>query len=574
MGTLALVLTSCADVLEKKPLTEISDDALWSDPALVKAFVNARYNQVGYSGCESMQCSVTDEAELAWTRGCEVTNFATMSPTDLGRMNGAWWGGDNRSWTTKWTNIGNCNTFFERVDHVGFASEAEKTQLMGQVRFIRAYEYFDLVSRWGGLPIITASFSINDEKTILDAKRASYKDCVDFMVSELDQAVKELPAVWSGDNYGRATSVAAKALKSRILLYAASPLMNDGVKSAEVGYTSPEGDRWQKAAAAATDALNSALDAGYALYNKDADAAGNYQKIFLDNTAGNTETLFARMGTSSADGQSISSMEQYNSPNGYGGWGGNCPLEELVEDYEVVKDGVARPFSWEDAEMASAPYANRDPRFYASILYDGAQWMGRKVETFFSVDASGKQIGGGKDTSYGNDSWNASPTGYNLKKFMDENYAANSWNFPAKNWIILRMAELYLNQAEALFFTGDEEGARKAVNAVRARVGMPGVTSSGEELLGAIKRERRVELAFEEHRYFDVRRWKDAGKDFGRTVHAVIINKYPDGRVTYAPSALRSAVGGERKWDDKMYWLPIPKSEIDKNSKLVQNPGY
>ena len=568
------MLASCADILDKKPLTEISDNDLWSDPALLKAFVNSRYNQVGVNGAESMQSSIVDETELTWLRGCETHNFARLSPTDLGRMNGAWWGWDNRSWSTKWTNISNCNIFFERVDNVGFTDEAEKTKLVGQVRFIRAFEYWDLIARWGAMPIITKSFSINDRDEIVDQKRNTYKECIDFLVGELDQAAKELPANWSGDDYGRATSVAALALKSRILLYAASPLMNEDVKIPEVGYTTPEPDRWQKAAKAATEALDAAQAAGYELYNLDGDPSKNYQMIFMDNTAANKETLFARMGTNSAGGESISSCDQYNNPNGYGGWGGNCPLQELVDAYEVVKDGVASKFDWNNPEEKANPYANRDPRFYATILYDGAKWMTRNVETYFDVDNNGTIIGGGKDTKFGNDSWNASPTGYNMKKFMDEGYALNSWNFCARNWIHLRMAELYLNKAEALYHIGDEEGAREALKPVRQRAGMPAVTATGADLLEAIKNERRIEFAFEEHRYFDVRRWKEAPKYFGSTVHAITIKKYPDGKKTYEVDKLRSDVGGDRKWDDKMYWLPIPKSEMDKNPNLVQNPGY
>lgn len=568
------MLASCADILDKKPLTEISDNDLWSDPALLKAFVNSRYNQVGVNGAESMQSSIVDETELTWLRGCETHNFARLSPTDLGRMNGAWWGWDNRSWSTKWTNISNCNIFFERVDNVGFTDEAEKTKLVGQVRFIRAFEYWDLIARWGAMPIITKSFSINDRDEIVDQKRNTYKECIDFLVGELDQAAKELPANWSGDDYGRATSVAALALKSRILLYAASPLMNEDVKIPEVGYTTPEPDRWQKAAKAATEALDAAQAAGYELYNLDGDPSKNYQMIFMDNTAANKETLFARMGTNSAGGESISSCDQYNNPNGYGGWGGNCPLQELVDAYEVVKDGVASKFDWNNPEEKANPYANRDPRFYATILYDGAKWMTRNVETYFDVDSNGNITGGGKDTKFGNDSWNASPTGYNMKKFMDEGYALNSWNFCARNWIHLRMAELYLNKAEALFHTGDEEGAREALKPVRQRAGMPAVTATGADLLEAIKNERRIEFAFEEHRYFDVRRWKEAPEYFGSTVHAITIKKYPDGKKTYEVDKLRSDVGGDRKWDDKMYWLPISKSEMDKNPNLVQNPGY
>lgn len=224
--------------------------------------------------------------------------------------------------------------------------------------------------------------------------------------------------------------------------------------------------------------------------------------------------------------------------------------------------------------MAASPYENRDPRFYASILYDGAPWKERTLETYFTVDASGNETGGGQDTRYGRDDWNTSPTGYNMKKFMDESYVGNSYNFSAKNWIWIRMAELYLNQAEAWYHAGDENKARTAVNKVRNRAGMPDIVSSGEQLLEDIKHERRIELVFEEHRYYDVRRWKEADKYLGRMMHAITVKLHPDGHKTYEVSDLRSDVGGNRLWDDKMYWLPIMRSEIEKNSNLTQNPGY
>lgn len=581
MGVLAApLLSSCSDILDKSPLTEIGEEQLWSDPVLVQAFVNSRYNQVGHGWTESMQSSIVDETELTWLRGCEVHNFARVTPSDLGRMNGGWYGWDNRSWSTKWNNITNCNIFFERVDEVPFTDEELKNRLKGEVRFLRVFEYNDLITRWGAVPLITKSFTINDMDEIRQQVRASYEDCVNFMVTELDRAAEELPATYSGDDYGRATSVAALALKSRILLYAASPLMNENVSMPEIGYTNPDPNRWQKAAQAADEAVAAAEAAGYKMLETSSrnvtDLAANYQNIFLDNTSSNTEVLFARMGTASNLGEGLSSLEQWNFPNGWGGWGGNCPLQELVDDYEVVNSDLteAEPFNWADPTMAAAPYENRDPRFYASILYDGAPWKERTLETYFIVDGSGTITGGGQDTRYGRDDWNTSPTGYNMKKFMDESYVGNSYNFSAKNWIWIRMAELYLNQAEAWYHAGDENKAREAVNKVRHRAGMPDITSTGAQLLEDIKHERRIELVFEEHRYYDVRRWKEADKYLGRTVHAITVKQYPDGHKTYEVTDLRSDVGGDRIWDDKMYWLPILRTEIEKNPNLTQNPGY
>lgn len=563
-----LAFSSCEDLLDKKPLTEISEPDVWNDPALVNAFVNSRYNQVGVGWTESFQSSVVDETYLTWSRGCEPITQGYVSPSDLGRMNGAWWGWDNRSWSTVWRNISNCNLFFSKIDEVPFSSETEKTSLTGQVRFIRVLMYHDLISRWGAMPLITKSYTLNDLNEIMNTERASYEDCVHFLVSELDKAVSELPATFSGSDKGRATSVAALALKSRILLYAASDLMNIGVKDKYTGYPEPDANRWQKAAAAAKNCIETALSNGYKLYDEyNDDVKTKYTQLFLK--GGNIEVLFDRQGTVSADGESINTIDQYNGPNGYGCWGGNTPLQEMVDAYEMV-DGS--PFDWNNPEHRQAPYTNRDARMYAAILCDDDEWKGRRVECYIDADESGHELtSGGRDTKYGSDSWNTSLTGYTMRKFMDESYVPNSWNVKTpKNWIWLRLGEQYLNLAEASFMAGDESGAREALNVVRKRARMPDVDDTGTALLDRIRNERRVELAFEEHRYFDVRRWKLGEQYLNRTVTGVTILKYPDGKKTYLPGK----VVEERKFNQRMYWLPIPKSEIDKNPKIIQNNGY
>lgn len=559
---------SCEDFLDKKPLTEVSEPDVWNDPALVNAFVNSRYNQIGVGWTESWQSSVVDETHLIWSRGCEPITQGYVNPSDLGRMNGAWWGWDNRSWSTVWNNISNCNLFFDKVDDVPFSNLDLKASLIGQVRFIRALMYHDLISRWGAMPIITKAYTLNDIDEIMQTERASYKECVDFMVDELDKAVEELPASFDGDNRGRATSVAALALKSRILLYAASDLMNIDVKNKYIGYETPDQNRWGKAADAAKACIDSALENGYGLFDKyGEDVKTKYTQLFLE--GGNVEILFDRQGTNSADGEAINTIDQTNGPNGYGLWGGNVPLQELVDAYEMT-DGT--PFDWNNVEHKKAPYENRDARLYAAILSDEDSWKGRNVETFINVDNTGKELtSGGLDTKYGSDSWNTSLSGYNMRKFMDESYVPNSWNVRTpKSWIWLRLGEQYLNLAEAAYMAGDEETAREALNAIRERARMPEVNDSGEELLDRIRNERRIELAFEEHRYYDVRRWKLGEEFLNKSVTGITIHKYPDGTKTYTPGKIVE----ERKFVERMYWLPLPKSEVDKNPKLVQNYGY
>ena len=564
----ALFASSCDSFLDKQPLTEVSETDVWSDPALVNAFVNSRYNQVGTGWTESWQSSVVDETYLTWSRGCEPITQGYVSPSDLGRMNGGWWGWDNRAWNTVWSNISNCNLFFARIDEVPFSDESIKNSLTGQVRFIRALMYHDLVSRWGAMPLITKVYTLNDVDEILQQERASYKECVDFMVSELDLATSELPASFSGSEKGRATSVAALALKSRILLYAASDLMNIGVKSEYVGYTTPEPDRWQKAIDAANACIDSAISNGYALYDKYGDdVKTKYIELFLE--GGNPEVLFDRQGTTSADGESLTTIDQSNGPNGYGYWGGNTPLQEFVDAFEM-EDGTL--FDWNNPDHNKHPYQKRDKRLYATVLCDGDLWKERNVECYIDADANGHELtSGGRDSKYGPDSWNTSLSGYNMRKFLDETYVPNSNNVKTpKNWIWLRLGEQYLNLAEAYYMNGNEAEARTALNTIRNRARMPEVTASGTELLEKIRNERRVELAFEEHRYFDVRRWKQGDKYLNKTVTGITVLKLPDGTKRYIPGK----VVEERKFFEHMNWLPIPKGEIDKNPRIIQNPGY
>nr|MBP7359357.1 RagB/SusD family nutrient uptake outer membrane protein [Prevotella sp.] len=339
-------------------------------------------------------------------------------------------------------------------------------------------------------------------------------------------------------------------------------LMNVGVKNELIGYTSPKSNRWRLAADAASACIDLAVSNGYSLYNKYSDATENYKQMWFDTS--NPEVLFAREGTTSANNEALPCIDQYNFPNGYGGWGGNCPIQEFVDAFEM-KDGTK--FDWTNKEEAANPYANRDPRLHASVLCNGDEFASRNLETFINEG----EKGGGKDSKFGNDSWNTSLTGYNMRKFLNPAYVGNSWNMPyRRDWIWLRLGEQYLNLAEALYECNDEDGARNALNVIRKRAGMPDVTDTGIALLERIRNERRVELCFEEHRYFDVRRWKLGDEYLNKTVHGIKIIKKSDGSYTYDPTV----VVQERKFIERMYWLPLPQAELDKNPNLIQNPGY
>lgn len=568
LGVLALMLASCdSGILDQEPRSEISEQDVWADPNLVEAFVNSRYNQIGHGWPEGWMSSVTDETYMTWPRGESPITQASVSPGNLGRMNGGWYGWDNRNWDTVWGNIQQCNDFLANIDEVPFTDEVLRERLTGEVIFIRALMYLDLVQRWGAMPLITEPFDLTTVDQAASIPRNTYAENVNFLVAEADRAAELLPASYSGTNAGRATSVAALALKSRILLYAASPLMNEGAANELVGYASPPADRWQRAADAARAVIDAATANGYALYNKyPDDVKENYTQLYLDKD--NPEVLFARQNYGSPENMQY--IDQANGPNGHGQWGGNTPTGNFVDAFQWA-DGTA--FSWDDLPEGQDPWEDRDPRLKAFVLTDGDVWMGTPVETHYyetTNDAGDVVVRGGIDTEAGPEPHNASQTGYNMRKFLSPNYVPNSWFFNAgQNWIWFRLAEAYLNYAEAQYHLGNEGEARWALNLIRERAGMPEVTASGDALWEHIVYERRIELAFEEHRYFDIRRWMIADDVMEGPVAGIDIMKKLDGTVEY-----EHIVVEEREFEDRMYWLPIPQGEMDRSTAFVQNPGY
>ncbi len=576
-GFCLLLLGSCSqNILDITPTNAISDASVWSDPSLVNAFVNARYSQISHGWySESWVSSMCDETWLTWARDTDPINESYSSPSFIGSMNGGHWGENGRRWDNIWNNIANCNIYFDNVGKVAYPDTTVRATLSAQVRFIRAFNFWDLVQRWGGLPIITKSHNLNTVSEIANVKRNTYQECIDFLVSELDKAAAVLPAKYSsGNDYGRATSVAALALKSKILLYAASPLMNDP-RSDDPGllvhYASPQGQAgWQKAADAAQAAITAATSAGYALYNKyPSDVKKNYTQLFLD--GGNSEVLFDREGGASSTGTNLGYLDEANGPNGYGGWGGNTPISEFVDDFEMA-DGSK--FSWNSADSIT-PFQNRDPRLSAYVLCNGDVWQNRTLETFWFTKPDGSQSGG-QDTKYGANQWNTSQTAYNMRKYLDETYSYGTWSFKPRNWIWLRLGEQYLNLAEAQYNLGNMAASQAALNVIRDRAHMPEITSTGTQLWNDIVYERRVELAFEEHRYFDVRRWEIAPTVLNRDATGLVIMRKGDGTSTspYTFSYRPGKVVEHRIFLPKLYWLAIPLDEITKNPNLQQNPGY
>ncbi|MCU7549610.1 RagB/SusD family nutrient uptake outer membrane protein [Chitinophagaceae bacterium LB-8] len=541
------MLSACKkDFLEITPTDRISDATILSDSSLFQNYVINRYMGVRLTNKEgegvppgfgrafeyAMWSSLTDESIYNNDDNTWLIQRGQLAPENLG-IAGTIWGRSYRS-------IREVNYALANIDKVQM-SDALKAKLIGELKFIRAYRYQDLIRNYGRVVLMgDAVTELADDLTNPKLfKRASIKEGIDYAVAQLNDAAQALP-VSNDDSWalGRATKGAALALKSRLLLYAASPLYNAG--------------SWADAAAAAKAVMDMNK---YSLYQ------GGYRELFLSDR--NNEAIFERLFTFGAPHVR---MEIANGPNGYNGWGGNLPLQNMVDDYLMANGKpITDPTSGYDPQN---PYANRDPRFYATILYNNASYRGKTVETFMP---------GGKDSPDGPSNWNTSKTGYYLRKFMDDtNPIDNPWDVAGRQpWFYLRYAEILLNYAEAQNeAVGPDATVYNAINSIRSRqsVNMPAVPAglSQAQMRDVIRNERRVELAFEEHRFYDVRRWKIAEVTENVPAYGIKVTK-SGSSYTYSSKV---AIDG-KSFAAKHYWLPIPRSEIQaSNNQLEQNPGY
>jgi starch-binding outer membrane protein, SusD/RagB family len=548
-GTIGLagLMTGCNDdFLNVEATDRISDDAITSDSSLFEDFVINRYMGARLQDKEAegtppgfgrgfeyaLWASLTDEAIYNNDDNTWVVQRGQLAPENTGIA--------GTLWSRSYRSIRECNYALAHIAEVEM-SQARKDILIAELKFIRAYRYHDLVRNFGSVVLVGDAVSELSDDLTADAlfQKSSIAEGINYIVSELDQAAAALPSANNTSSWllGRATKGAALALKSRILLYAASPLYNAGT--------------WQQAA----DAAEEVMGMGYTLH-------ADYESLF--HTSSSNEIIFERLYVV---GARHVCLEISNGPNGYGGWAGNSPLQNLVDAYEVKEDeDTAVPFDWSNTTHVADPYANRDSRFYASILHNGAEYRGREIETF---------LPGGKDSKDGKDNWNASKTGYYLRKFVDENLPMdNPWDVAGiQPWIYLRYAEILLNYAEAQNeVAGPDASVYDAINLIRQRADMPDLPAglSQTEMREAIRRERQVELAFEEHRFYDVRRWMIAMETENEPAYGISITK--DGsNLTYE----RKVALDGRKFEEKHYWLPIPRAEIQSSgNKLQQSPNY
>ena len=563
----SIILTSCKkNVLDVTPQDRIAETVVWTDESLIKAYNTELYNAIPHGFFIHMYSKYTDEAyNSAPCCGADLFKLNTYNPDNIlgaGRLPPDFWGQNSGFiyyWDQGYSYVRKINVFLEKMAEAGALEFADKKRLIAEAKFIRAFIYFNLIERFGGVPIVTKSYGLSDASSVT-FKRNTFDECVAFIQKDIDEALPDLAEKYASTNanYGRATKDACYALLSRLYLYAASPLFNPTHDNA----------KWQKAAAAAAVFTENG-DRGYSLYP-------NYGNLFNQNSgAAQNEYILTRNFTS-ANFQQAPAHNLGRRYGAYGGWwASNGPSQNLVDDYDMINGEPAFTWSGNTKTVNPAsnydpnnPYLNRDPRFEASILHDGSVFQGTMLEMW--VSSTNQQ--------FGYDSWKQSSdnprSSYWIRKFMPENQPisfAERYTIP---WPYLRLAEIYLNYAEAKFELGDEAKCREYINKVRARVGMPEIpnTVTGEALRQRLYNERRIELAFENHRFFDIRRWKIANVIENRPIYGmdVLLNMNTNVK-TYTPVLLLQ----KNPYQDKMNLLPVATAEIQKNKgTLTQTTGW
>jgi hypothetical protein len=570
-----VTLSSCEDMfgdfLNKQPSNELTEKEVFSLWSNTQKFHFDTYNFLRHGACRinnSWMDAATDLAETSYSNGGTRTSF------NIGNYYAA--GGAfelTDTWEHYYRGIRKCNMLLAHIDEVPkTASDSEETyqthkkNYKAESRFLRAYFYWELFLRYGALPIITDVLDPDGDLLTGYANRPKAAEYIDFILKELiecEPGLIDKPQKDQDNLIGRISKPMASALRSRIILYMASPHYQ--LKT------------WQEA----FDAAQSFIDTygtQYGLYDgESSDPLQRYQgAVLVPFHEGNNEVIFWRN-----DGKIGWSAVRYDIPVGEGGNGGLCPSQNLVDMYDMA-NGLS-PFTQYDETGAPVynaaitpsinpasgyvetdPYINRDPRFYRTVLYHKSTWNNAEINV----------IKGGRDNPIGNA--NATPTGYYVRKYIPESILQNNHSGDGyRNWIFIRYAEILLNYAEAMNeIDGPSNDVFRALQQIRNRSGITADLSTRADLKvkdalrNFIRKERTVELAFEDHRAWDVRRWNVATKALSRPIYGMEITNGSDSKPVYTRK-----VAQNRVFEEKMYLYPIPEAEIWKTG-LANNPSW
>ena len=562
---LSLGLASCASFLDRAPDVNLDEQKVFTD------FLNAQRFQADiYSGLTSRFNAVGDFQPVPLASASDESEsnagYHGTKGFNMGNYNGL-----DANISFYYTAIRKANLFLKNAGEIPFPDAKAKDQMLGEVYFLRAFYFNEIVKRFGGMPIMTEKdlFIPGDN---LMRPRDTYRDCFAFIMADLNKAINSLPVTLNTNEYGRATKGAAMALKARILLYAASPLFSQktglwGMGGTVDDWMDKDGKSWWLKAAEAAKAVIDLTDEGgspvYALYQTNAaNKSDDYEKLFFRRREqGNKEIIFYKHEAPVGFGSDQINVWMPSGP--FGGDGAVMPTENFVKLFEMSNgkyiDEQGSGFD------PNNPYLKRDPRFYKIIIYHGSTWQG------VTLDLS--------TTTILPFETGVLRTGYFVRKYVPEEIKKASTTTAYHNWIFFRLAEMYLDYAEAMNeVDGPTTPVREAVNIVRARSGVVELpvelTGDKKSMRTRIHRERAIELCFEEHRWWDARRWSTgeegelATKWFGGPFNKMVITKSGSG-VTYNEEPYFTRI---YQPNNNLYQIPL--GEMYKNPLFVQNPGY
>lgn len=588
-----IIMIGCSDdPFYAVPIEFNSAQTVFTDSMRAEQFINNAYTEqpaevvasFNWMDGNAMLASATDEALHVQKNKTSPSAATRMSlgnwgPTNMRFYRSSDGAGEIGSWL-KWGGyhgVRKANTAIKYLDLLPDNLTLRfRNRMKGEAYFLRAIQHWFLFQKWGGIPIVDKPFEASDDVLI---PRNTVEETVNFILGDLEKAISLLPEEPYEEPWeiGRADRGICMSLRAKVLLYAASKLYNgsgfDGSGNPLICYGNYDLNRWKMAA----EAAQQVIDLGwYSLYQEGKTGMNRYKDMFNAWGAGNKnkEFIYGRIRGTNRD------TENDNFPAGFTNTtGGTCPSQDLVDAYEMA-DGTL--FDWNNPEHAARPYQNRDPRFYASIIYNGAHYdkFANKNNYTFQTYENGANAKG--ETATG--------TSYYLYKFM--NYVACKPDVKSggtyHNWMELRYGDVLLMYAEAANEFGGPyykvEGAKNALtpidalNRVRARADMPdvettfarrGIPINQENLRTFIYNERRIELAFENQRYYDVRRWMII-ETLPPYIRGCKIVKNQDNSFTYDPTV----VVENKVFERKHYFFPIPQVEINRNPNIEQNPGW
>jgi len=577
-----LLFSSCSeDILDKEPIDIVSDAVLWEDPVLVDAYLSQCYAEMTIFDFEFWPLRPDD-----YKSGF----FDVTTVTDEAKDGGWWWGsrayhkygelkidgGLLEYWG--YPTIRRLNIFINRVPNSPL-SEDIKGKRVAEARFLRAFSYFAMVKRFGGIPLITEPQSINQPIDSLQVPRDKEEEIYDFVLNEVDAIYEDLPDKASEDERGRATKYAALALKSRAALYAGSiaqfgSVQLDGVLGIE---NSRSDYYYQEAYDAAEKIMDSEL---FHLYNEiPSDKVANYRAVFTDKW--NSEVIFARDHNEipMADGGGGTGIA-YDfmatpRPNGWGAGQILAPYLEMIEEYEYV-DGSSGKLDYDEITQGlwtvEELWKNKDPRFFATICTQGTVWRGTERNFYngiIGVDGEIHQTGSYKGIrTIGQQVQNT--TGFSVLKYLDPTADISSFSTSTTSVQVFSYREVLLNFAEAAYNLDKNDEALDAINKIRNRAGIALLSDIDRE---KIRHERKVELAYEGHRYWDVRRWRTAENKLTGTMTGLrYILDYETRK--YKLRIQENIDGRPLRFFEHNYYLPLTVERTASNPNMVENPGY